>query len=169
MEHRVKLIEASNCYDDAKLIFTSWGRNSGNFTYLSTRPLLSVAQARHFLETTLAHGSGNCFHINYGNQTVGFIKAKIEDHRALIGYIVEQKFWGRGIATESLRQFLFHLSADKRLLRIWATCAIDNPGSVKVLEKNGFVREGVLKNWIFYPVQGDRPQDNYCYVLPTMG
>jgi RimJ/RimL family protein N-acetyltransferase len=33
-----------------------------------------------------------------------------------------------------------------------------------VLEKCGFEREGVLKNWVVYPAQGGRAFDNYSYV-----
>jgi hypothetical protein len=33
-----------------------------------------------------------------------------------------------------------------------------------VLEKYGFTREGILRNWVTYPAQGGKPLDNYSYV-----
>jgi RimJ/RimL family protein N-acetyltransferase len=41
---------------------------------------------------------------------------------------------------------------------------LDNPASARVLEKCGFEREGILRNWAVYPALGDRATDNYSYV-----
>jgi ribosomal-protein-alanine N-acetyltransferase len=46
------------------------------------------------------------------------------------------------------------------VLRVWATCALDNPASARVLEKCGYEREGILRNWVTYPAQGNRAFDN---------
>lgn len=52
-----------------------------------------------------------------------------------IGYWIGREFWGQGVATEAVRQFL-DLETSRPL---FATCAADNAGSRKVLERNGFV------------------------------
>jgi RimJ/RimL family protein N-acetyltransferase len=51
--------------------------------------------------------------------------------------------------------------------RVWATCALYNPASARVLEKCGYEREGILRNWVKYPAQGNRAFDNYSYVKIT--
>ncbi|HUE88579.1 MAG TPA: GNAT family N-acetyltransferase [Vicinamibacterales bacterium] len=51
-----------------------------------------------------------------------------------VGYWVGREFWGRGVATEAVRQFLAVIST--RPLFAWA--AAHNAGSQRVLEKNGF-------------------------------
>ncbi len=53
----------------------------------------------------------------------------------LVGYWVGQDLWGRGIATRALTAFLSH--EDVRPLR--AIVARHNVGSIRVLEKCGFV------------------------------
>ncbi len=59
-----------------------------------------------------------------------------------VGYFIEEKWWGRGIATEALRLNL----EEMRKLEIsgWVTGAHagENPASGRVLEKAGFVRDG---------------------------
>jgi RimJ/RimL family protein N-acetyltransferase len=46
---------------------------------------------------------------------------------------------------------------------------LDNLASARVLEKAGFVREAILKNWVIYPAQGGHAFDNYSYVLLPRG
>lgn len=94
---------------------------------------------------------------------VGLIKAKVEGHKALVGYVVDELYWRRGIASQAVTKIVQLLVEKPQISRIWATCATDNPASAKVLEKCGFIREGVLKRWIVYPAQGDKAHDNYCY------
>jgi RimJ/RimL family protein N-acetyltransferase len=52
----------------------------------------------------------------------------------VIGYWLGREHWGRGIATDALREFLELV--DERPLQ--ATVAHANHASVRVLEKNGF-------------------------------
>jgi RimJ/RimL family protein N-acetyltransferase len=56
-----------------------------------------------------------------------------------VGYWLGRAFWGRGIATEALRQFLHIVSARP----LYAGVVKHNVGSIRVLEKCGFeVMEG---------------------------
>jgi RimJ/RimL family protein N-acetyltransferase len=57
---------------------------------------------------------------------------------AEITYWIDRKFWGQGIATKALREFL-----KIELIRpIFGRAAFDNYGSQKVMENCGFVRIG---------------------------
>ncbi len=56
-----------------------------------------------------------------------------EGHRE-VGYWLGRQFWGRGIASEALRDFL--ALVPHRPLEAWV--APHNAGSMRVLEKNGF-------------------------------
>ena len=51
-----------------------------------------------------------------------------------VGYWIARSFWGRGVATEALAQFL----ADEPRRPLVAHVATHNPGSRRVLEKCGF-------------------------------
>ena len=57
-----------------------------------------------------------------------------------VTYWIDRKHWGKGIATEALREFL---SKVERARPLHAAAAIDNSGSIRVLEKCGFTRVGV--------------------------
>jgi RimJ/RimL family protein N-acetyltransferase len=48
-------------------------------------------------------------------------------------------------------------------VRIGAVCDVDNIGSARVLEKSGFVREGLLLRWLVHPNISDEPRDCYSY------
>jgi RimJ/RimL family protein N-acetyltransferase len=56
-----------------------------------------------------------------------------------VGYWLGREFWGRGIASRALAQFVALL--DERPLR--AAVAEHNPASMRVLEKCGFVRREI--------------------------
>jgi RimJ/RimL family protein N-acetyltransferase len=61
------------------------------------------------------------------------------------GYWLGRPFWGRGLATEALCLLLPYAFAERRLRRLEAYVFATNPVSARVLEKCGFVREGVLR------------------------
>ncbi|HTN46118.1 MAG TPA: GNAT family N-acetyltransferase [Flavipsychrobacter sp.] len=60
-----------------------------------------------------------------------------------ITYWIDRKFWGQGIATKALREFL----AIETIRPIFGRVAFDNFGSQKVLEKCGFDRVAVDKGF----------------------
>ncbi len=62
------------------------------------------------------------------------------DPQAMVSYCVfEQALWGRGVASEALGLFLEEIRERFGLERIGAFTFIANQGSVRVLEKNGFL------------------------------
>ncbi len=61
------------------------------------------------------------------------------DPQAMVSYCVfDQALWGRGIATEALRLFLEEIRERFGLERAGAFTFMENTGSIRVLEKNGF-------------------------------
>jgi RimJ/RimL family protein N-acetyltransferase len=58
--------------------------------------------------------------------------------RRLVGYWIGREFWGRGIASRALALFLRY----DTVRPLEALVAKHNAGSIRVLEKNGFVRVG---------------------------
>jgi [ribosomal protein S5]-alanine N-acetyltransferase len=49
------------------------------------------------------------------------------------------------------------------VFRIGAVCDVENIGSARVLEKSGFVREGLLRRWLLHPNISDEPRDCFSY------
>ncbi|MET0792373.1 MAG: GNAT family N-acetyltransferase [Polyangiaceae bacterium] len=152
---------------DAQLIYESWGRYPENFERLTARVFANTADAERYLARAFSEPGSLVFHIvEPGGRVVGLAKSIRSEHRAQLGYVVHQPWRGAGIATEALRQLVAIVQAVPEVSRIWATCALDNAASLRVLEKCGFEREGILKNWVTYPALRDRPCDNYSYVRP---
>ena len=64
---------------------------------------------------------------------------------AEIGYWLGKKHWSGGIMTEAVRLTLDYCFRRLRLMRVVAPVLTPNVGSVKVLEKCGFVHEGTMR------------------------
>jgi len=81
--------------------------------------------------------------------------------RGFIGYIVgEPDFTGKGIATEAVGMFMLYGFQKLNFNRINTTASVDNVASVKVLERNGFRQEGLMRQHI---VNGTRKFDVGVY------
>lgn len=70
------------------------------------------------------------------NQKVGMVT---------IGYYLAETFWGRGIATEAVKLLVDFLLVKADVNRIQAEVMPQNENSKKVLLKNGFIKEGLLR------------------------
>jgi RimJ/RimL family protein N-acetyltransferase len=68
-------------------------------------------------------------------RVAGNIGGWIAEKRRLIGYWIGREFWGRGVATAALGAFV----AEVRERPLHAFVARHNVGSIRVLEKCGFV------------------------------
>ena len=61
--------------------------------------------------------------------------------RHRVGYILAERYWGQGLATEAVRPVIDWAYAQAELTRLWATCHPDNTRSARVLGKLGLVLE----------------------------
>jgi RimJ/RimL family protein N-acetyltransferase len=66
----------------------------------------------------------------------------------LIGYWLGESFWGRGIMTEAVKLVANYAFANLDIVRLQAGILGNNLASMRVLEKAGFVKEGVLRDAI---------------------
>ena len=82
--------------------------------------------------------------------------------RAEIYYVLNPKFWGRGIATEAAKTLVSFGFNELNLHRIEAGVATENIASINVLEKLGMTREGVGRKIL--PIRG-KWVDNYAYSI----
>jgi RimJ/RimL family protein N-acetyltransferase len=69
-------------------------------------------------------------------QVAGNIGSWEQDGRRLVGYWLGREFWGKGLATKALAEFVDELATRP----LYAYVAKTNVGSIRVLEKCGFVR-----------------------------
>ena len=71
-----------------------------------------------------------------GDEVVGNIGSWPQDGRRYVGYWVGREFWGKGLATRALQELTAEVVTE-RPLHAWV--AARNTGSIRVLEKCGFV------------------------------
>lgn len=62
-----------------------------------------------------------------------------------IGYFLSEPYWGQGIATQALEALVKFLFESANVNRIQADVMPSNESSKRVLLKNGFKKEGVLR------------------------
>ncbi len=91
----------------------------------------------------LADPAINMRTIKVNDVIVGSIAKFIMENEAGITYWIDRKFWGQGIATNALKDFL----KIEQTRPIYGHVAFDNYGSQKVLEKCGFVKTGKDKGF----------------------
>ncbi|KGE18460.1 GNAT family N-acetyltransferase [Paenibacillus wynnii] len=71
-----------------------------------------------------------------------------------IGYYLSESHWGKGNATEAVKILLDFLFADVNVNRIQAEVMPLNETSKKVLLKNGFIKEGTLRQATLWAGKG---------------
>jgi RimJ/RimL family protein N-acetyltransferase len=92
----------------------------------------------HWRANVLGNPSGRKKTIVVGGDVAGNILSWEHDGKRLVGYWVGRQYWGRGIATAALSEFLQHETTRP----LYAYVAVHNLGSIRVLEKCGFCRLG---------------------------
>jgi RimJ/RimL family protein N-acetyltransferase len=91
-------------------------------------------------------------------EVAGSILKYETDGEPEVSYWVGRDHWGRGIATQALRLFLREVAMRPMRARV----AADNLGSIRVLEKCGFVRQSRTRG---YANARGAEIDEYVYVL----
>jgi RimJ/RimL family protein N-acetyltransferase len=108
------------------------------------------ADGRGFLDHILANDAETVWAIEVDGQAAGGIGlvllSDVERVSAEIGYWLGEAYWGRGVVTEALRAVTGESFRRFHLTRVFALPFADNLGSVRVLEKAGYVLEGRLRH-----------------------
>ena len=80
-------------------------------------------------------------------EIIGFCKCEIEvpKVRVDLGYDLMYEYWNKGIMTETLSAVIEFIFKTLDVNRIEASVSSENKSSIRVLEKSGFVKEGVLR------------------------
>jgi len=96
--------------------------------------------------------------LNNKNETmVGIIEVmdfKKKVSMATVGYYLAEEYWGNGLATEAVSVLVKYLFETVELNRVHAEVMLENEGSKRVLLKNGFSKEGTIRQAAFWPGKG---------------
>lgn len=61
-----------------------------------------------------------------------------------MGYYIAEPFWGKGLGTSAVKQTCEFIFAHTDIIRIFAEPFAYNTASCRILEKSGFICEGIL-------------------------
>ncbi len=149
------------------------------FTYLSdkevmkhygTEPFQTVDEAISAIsryETMFTEKRGIRWGITLkgDNRVIGscaFHNMVSEHCRTDIGFVLSKNYWGQGIAQEALKAAIKYGVEYMNLNRIEALIEPPNVASQKLVERLGFLREGLLRSYEYYCGKFD---DLYMYSL----
>ncbi|MGF9966980.1 GNAT family N-acetyltransferase [Bacillus rhizoplanae] len=97
------------------------------------------------------------FRKNESDTLVGIIEAMDFNRKVnmvTIGYFLAEVYWGKGIASEAVYTIVKFLFEDVHINRIQAEVLPANDFSKKVLLKNGFIKEGLLRQATLWSGKG---------------
>lgn len=77
----------------------------------------------------------------------GFLNRVAEHYRAELGFELSKEHWGKGIASEAIKNVICYGFEQMNLQRIEALIELPNIPSQKVVERQGFIREGLLRSY----------------------
>ncbi len=93
---------------------------------------------QHWRERVLADPRVRMRAIVVEGTLVGYVSAWQREHERMVAYWIDRAWWGRKLASRALALFL----RDEPLRPLHAEVAAHNLGSMRVLDKCGFVRTG---------------------------
>ncbi len=96
-----------------------------------------------------------------GGISIGNIRHGVAES-ANIGYWMGERHAGKGIMVDAVKLVCRYAFNSLRLHRVEAACIPDNLRSVRVLEKAGFQREGLLRSYL--RINGEW-RDHFLYAL----
>lgn len=109
--------------------------------------------AKEWLELVKKQKILTTFCIEVDGKLGGSIGVTLKDDvyrkTAEIGYFIAEEHWGKGIATEAIKQMVSFVQKEFDIVRIYAEVFEYNKASMKALEKNGFYLECIRKKAAF--------------------
>ena len=81
---------------------------------------------------------------------IGFWRMQKEHYRAEIGYVLHPHYWRKGITQEAMTAVIKYGFEVMKLHSIEANVNPDNAASIRLLEKNSFVKEAYFKENYYF-------------------
>lgn len=84
------------------------------------------------------------------DHVIGFARIALSGVQSgKLGYATAAQEWGRGYATDAARALVTYAFEELGLHRVTAAIGPDNSASISVVQRLGFVREGVLREHVY--------------------
>jgi len=136
------------------MIFSLHANNRGIWLNLTDRfpHPYTIDKARDFIQLTLLPDPTQVLGIYIDKEPIGSIGLHpMEDvfRKSMeLGYWIAEPYWGKGIMSKVIAEMVTYGFENFDINRIFARPFGRNIGSIKVLEKNGFILEATLKETI---------------------
>jgi RimJ/RimL family protein N-acetyltransferase len=154
---------------DADRVFARYASNPEVTRYLSWPTHASLEQTRAFLRFSEAEwkrwpAGPYLIESRSAMELLGSTGLSFESPVvAATGYVLARDAWGLGYASEALRAIV-ELACQLGVRRLYALCHPGHVRSVHVLEKCGFLCEGLLQGHAQFPnLQSGQLHDCLCY------
>lgn len=135
----------------------------------------STSDAEAYIAHVASRPVQTSFGIVVGDEAIGNISLMLGDdiarQSAEVGYWIGRDFWGRGIMVEALRATTRYAFEHLGLARVFAVPYATTARSARVLEKAGYVLEGVMRHsavkegrlldQLLYAAYSDRPLQSF--------
>ncbi len=151
--------------DDAPRIFSAYAHDPEATHFLTWRPQASVEEVLATLKLRVGcWDDGSEFSWVITTRAKGLLMGMISatpdraSWRFTLGYVLGRAHWNHGYMTEAVVAITTTLLGLPGVCRISAVVNEENFASMRVLEKAGMQREGLLKRWSVHPAISDLPR-----------
>lgn len=158
-----RLVEKKDLPDRVK-----WFNTKDISKYLSTqfRKGTTLKKQEEWYSNYLKDSNKKIFVIEYDGKPIGNVGlteiSQEDNHAGLVIFIGEKEYQGKGIGKKAV-QYIVDYGFDKlNLHQIWLYVCAANTNAIKLYEKCGFAREGLLKEMWKY---GDKYEDEIVMAI----
>jgi len=125
-----------------------------------------LSDAEKFINSKLDQDPVVNFAIEINGEVAGGIGLELRQDvyrkTPLLGYWLSEQYWGEGIMPEAVKLVTAYAFDTLGMICIIANTFGNNPKSMKVLEKAGFVRQGIIKQCA---IKYDEVFDEHVFAL----
>lgn len=111
---------------------------------------MTIEEVRDNLNWRISTDEMIAVELKSNNKMIGNVYLGKRDFNSLeIGFVFNESYWKKGYAKESCEKLL-ELAFDDGIHRVFAECDPNNKNSWGLLESMGFIREGYLKQNVYF-------------------
>jgi ribosomal-protein-alanine N-acetyltransferase len=156
-----RLLLREFAWEDSADVFEIYRREDVNI-WMETEPMQSISDAEERVRGRInlfKDGMGFRWAITLKNNpgrvigSCGYFSVRRGTQTVETGYELHPDHWGRGLISEALREMIKYSFSENALMpvhRIEALVEPGNLGSIRVLEKLGFSREGIRREFGYW-------------------
>ncbi len=138
---RLRLVPLGFRFYDSVCEYATDPENTRYMIFLPESP----AEAAQFLKDADAEWGKDSpefyeFAVLYGDEHVGAVSVYFENGAGELGWILNKKYWGRGITTEAARAMVRYFAENMGTTHFIAHCDAENTASRRVMEKLGMTK-----------------------------